>query len=446
MNSLLQQFNDHIRQLSLWNKEEKLLLAVSGGRDSVVLSHLLFTSGYDFTIAHCNFQLRGAESDRDEQFVRQLAADYAASFLLKRFDTKKYCHQNQVSAQVAARELRYDWFYSLLEEDTNIKAILTAHHAGDNTETLLMNFFKGTGIAGLRAILPQQGRLIRPLLFASPEEINMYAIENGLKWVEDSSNATDNYTRNLFRNKIIPQIQQVYPQVMNNLRENTKRFRDIELLYQQAIDQHKKKLLVTKGEETHIPVLKLIRSQPLHTIVYEIIKDFGFSPHQVSAVIHLTNSETGHYVDSASHRILRNRNWLMILPLQSETIAQRVIETGDTMIKIPGGTLELKIQEHNGQSLLVPPHTGLLDAGKISFPLLLRPWKQGDYFYPLGMKKKKKVARFLIDQKIPRTEKDKILVLEMNKRIVWVVGHRIDDRFKITTQTKSLLRVSLGSI
>lgn len=446
MNILVQQFSEQIQQLSLWKKEDKLLLAVSGGRDSVVLSHLLFTLGYEFTIAHCNFQLRGAESDRDEQFVRALAETYQASFLLKRFDTKQYCAENQVSTQVAARELRYDWFYSLLEEDNSIKAILTAHHAGDNAETLLMNFFKGTGIAGLRAILPQQGRLIRPLLFASPEEINAYALENGLQWVEDSSNATDHYTRNFFRNKIIPQIQQVYPQVMNNLRDNSRRFRDIELLYQQAIDQHKKNLLEIKGEETHIPVLKLLKATPLHSIVYEIIKDFGFGPQQVNAVIHLTQSETGHYVDSGTHRVLRNRKWLMILPLQTETISQRVIEEGDTLLSIPGGTVECKVQEHNGQSLLVPPHTGLLDADLIRFPLILRPWKPGDYFYPLGMKKKKKVARFLIDQKIARTHKDNILVLEMNKKIIWVVGQRIDDRFKVTGKTARLLRITLNAI
>lgn len=446
MNTLLQKFNAYIQEFSLLKKEEKLLLAVSGGKDSVVLCDLLASLNYSVTIAHCNFQLREEESDRDEQFVIALANKYGFSFLVKRFDTKQYCKENQVSTQVAARELRYDWFYSLLEEDTSIKAILTAHHAGDNAETLLMNFFKGTGIAGLRAILPMQGRLIRPLLFALPEEIEQYAKERGLAWVEDSSNGTDNYTRNYFRNKIIPQIQQVYPQVVSNLNDNIKRFRDIDALYHQAIELHKTKLLQYKGNEVHIPVLKLLKATPLRTIVYEIIQEFGFTPGQVEAVISLTQSETGHYVDSVTHRILRNRNWLMVFPLDTETVSQRVIEEADRSVSTPVGELELKLQEKEGLSLLVPPHTALLDARMIQFPMLLRAWKPGDYFYPLGMKKKKKVARFLIDQKLSRAEKEKVLVLEMNKKIVWVLGQRIDDRFKITDSTQKVLRVTLYSI
>ena len=446
MNTLGQQFSSYIKELGLFKKEDNLLLAVSGGKDSVVLCDLLATLKYSFTIAHCNFQMRGEESERDELFVRDLAKKYDCSLVVKRFETKQYCQDNQVSTQVAARELRYDWFYSLLEENNSISAILTAHHAGDNTETLLMNFFKGTGIAGLRAILPLQGRIIRPLLFALPEEIEQYAREQGLTWVEDSSNASDNYTRNYFRNKIIPQIQQVYPQVVSNLNDNIKRFREVDELYHQAIEAHKKKLLQYKGNEIHIPVLKLLKSSPLRTIVYEIIQEYGFTPGQVESVIYLTRSETGHYVDSASHRVLRNRNWLILFPLQTETVSQLVIEADDRNISTPVGELELKMQEKEGLSLLVPPHTALLDAKMITFPLLLRPWKAGDYFYPLGMKKKKKVARFLIDQKLSRTEKEKVLVLEMNKKIIWVLGQRIDDRFKVTENTQKVIRVTLHSI
>ncbi|MDB5200201.1 MAG: tilS [Chitinophagaceae bacterium] len=443
---LLQKFTEFIKKENLFQSKDKLLLAVSGGVDSVVLCELCKQGGYDFVIAHCNFQLRGEESKRDEEYVRELAKKNNVEIFVKRFETERYAEENKISIQVAARELRYEWFNSLINQSTNqpINYIVTAHHANDNIETLLINFFKGTGISGLRGILPKHGKIIRPLLFSKKEELLEFAKEHALKYVEDSSNASDKYTRNYFRNQLIPSIQKVFPQAEDNLLDSIERFRDIEILYQQSISVHKKKLLEKKGEEVHIPVLKLLKSEPLSTIIYEIIKDFGFTSNQTDEVIKLLNSDSGKYVQSASHRIIKNRKWLLISPADAAIAENILIEEKDKVIEYVSGKLKFEKSTTTNSQLLTDNFIAMLDADEIIFPLLLRKWKQGDYFYPLGMNKKKKLSRFFIDQKLSLTEKENVWVLEMNKKIIWVVGKRIDDRFKITSNTKNILKISQG--
>ena len=447
--NLLKDFKEYIKKERLFQPKDKLLLAVSGGVDSVVLCELCYQAKLPFAIAHCNFQLRGAESERDEQFVTALAKKYAAELFLNRFDTEKYAAENKLSIQVAARNLRYNWFNEIIDSDSFIDdignkklgKILTAHHADDNVETLLMNFFKGTGINGMKGILPKQGRLIRPLLFAYKKDLAEFATANDLSFVEDSSNISDKYTRNYFRNQLIPIIQQVFPKVTENLRDNLERFREIDMIYSEAILQHKEKLLVYKGEEVHIPVLKLKGMRPIATVVYEIIKDYDFTAHQVNDVIGLLDSDSGKYINSSTHRIFKNRNWLIINLLNNSVAKNILIENEAHETSFEEGKLIISNYELNkiNQSLSIAQ----LDFAKIKFPLVLRKWKQGDYFYPLGMQKQKKISRFLIDQKLSLTQKEKIWVLEMDKKIVWVVGMRIDDRFKITPQTKNILEFNL---
>jgi len=459
--NLHERFLQYIKQQGLFSSKDKLLLAVSGGVDSVVLCELCQQAGFDFVIAHCNFQLRGNESDRDENFIKELGEKYSKEVLVKRFDTIGYSTEHKVSTQVAARELRYSWFYELLGASPNLPTgqagselqtpdlLLTAHHADDNIETVLMNFFKGTGIAGLRGILPKQGKIIRPLLNFRKSELLEFAQSNNLSWVEDSSNETDKYSRNYFRQQIIPLVQKIYPKADENMLDNIQRFSDTELLYQQAIHQHKKKLLEIKGNEIHIPVLKLQKSEPLYSIVYEIIKEYNFTSHQTNEVLGLLNSESGKYVQSHTHRVIRNRNWLIIAPVATEYADTILIEDGTTSIQAAGFRLEFsKLSTPDlptgqaGSELRTHDSIARLDIKQINFPLLLRKWKAGDYFYPLGMKKKKKLSRFFIDQKLSKTEKENIWVLESDKKILWVIGHRIDDRFKITDQTMDVLHVT----
>lgn len=417
------------------------MLAVSGGLDSVVLCDLCVRSGYDLVIAHCNFGLRGEESRRDEAFVRELGVRHAREVLVRHFDTAAYAAERKVSIQVAARELRYAWFASLVESGV-ASCVVTAHQLDDNIETLLMNFFKGTGIAGLRAMLPKQGIVVRPLLSFSRESIRQYASSRGLTWVEDSSNFSDKYTRNFFRHQVIPLIGQAYPAVMGNLAANIGRFRDIETIYRQAVEQQKKKLLEVRGNEVHIPVRKLLQMAAIGTLLYEILMPYGFSPQQAEACRELLGSPSGRYLVSGTHRLLKNRNWLIISPLETKAATNVPVEAGEVTVVFAGGVLRLeRLAMAVAGGLDQGPRVALLDAAKIRFPLLLRPWRAGDYFYPLGMRKKKKLARFFIDRKLSLAEKEKVWVLEMDKKIIWVVGQRIDDRWRLGPGTREVLRI-----
>ncbi len=431
----------------------QLLLAVSGGVDSVVLVDLIHQTGLTYRIAHCNFQLRGEESERDEQFVRTLAAKYGKELLVKRFDTKEYAAENKCSIQEAARDLRYAWFTEIINSwqtpthDSPLTTHVyttTAHHADDNIETLLMHFFRGTGIQGLTGIQPilKERKLIRPLLSFRKNELLEYAQSHGLAFVEDSSNASDKYTRNYFRNQLIPQIKEVYPQVEENLLHNIQRFAEVAQLYEQSVALQINKLVEAKGKEYHIPVLKWKKAAPLHTITWELIKSYGFTAAQTNEVVKLLDAENGSYIASSSHRIIRNRNWMIISPNSVEHTQHILIEATEEGAVFENGAL--RFTNTKGQSFTINNNSSeaAIDLKNITYPLLLRKWKTGDYFYPLGMQKKKKVSRFLIDLKLSKTEKEKVWVLESNKKIVWVIDYRIDDRFKITDHTKNILQVS----
>ncbi len=467
--NLLQQFIQYCKQeLRLVPHQTQWVLAVSGGVDSVVLADLCHHAGFQFVIAHCNFQLRGDESIRDENFVRSLGERYNEEVLVKHFDTKAYAEANKSSIQVAARELRYGWFEEVISDELlvmsdkhkqqslvskdlqlttyNLQLFLaTAHHADDNIETLLLNFFRGTGISGLHGILPKQGNIIRPLLFAKREEIVAYAKENNLSWVEDSSNASDKYSRNFVRHQVMPLMKTIYSQVEDNLLGNIERFKEIELIYSASIQQTKSKLIEVKGNESHIPILKLKRQTPLKTIVFEIIKDFGFAATQTEEAIKLLDAANGSFMASASHRLIINRNWLIIAPLQPEEALNIIIEEGIKNIAYAGGTLSFETTPADNTHLPTDATIATLNADEIRYPLLLRPCKQGDYFYPLGMLKKKKLSKFFIDQKLSKTDKERVWVIESDKRIVWVIGLRIDNRFRIKPTSKKQLTIKYSS-
>lgn len=461
--SLPEKFKDYIKAENLFRPNDKLLLAVSGGVDSVVLCELCKLSGYNFVIAHCNFKLRGIDSERDELFVKKLAEKYQVDFLVKHFDTITIAQQQKKSIEETARDLRYEWFRELTTNNRQqttegiatlkmddlgpssivCRLILTAHHADDTIETVLMNFFRGTGIKGLRGILPKQKNIIRPLLFARKNELKDFAVNNRLEFVEDHTNAENDYTRNYFRNELIPAVKKVYPMVEENILQNIDRMMGVEVLYQQAIDLHLKKLLEYKGNEVHIPVLKLMKAKPLSAIIYEIIKHYGFTAHQITEVQMLLKSETGKYIQSATHRIIKNRKWLIISPTQTTKAENILIEENDSTLNFSAGIIDLKKLSIINYLLSTDKSIASIDAKNIVYPLLLRKWKQGDYFYPLGMQKKKKISRFLIDQKLSLTQKENVWVIEMDQKIIWVVGMRIDDRFKISDNTKQILQLCL---
>jgi len=440
MKNLIDEFQESLKQLGV-SRKSRLLLAVSGGLDSVVLTDLCANSGLDFAIAHANFQLRGAESDRDEAFVRQLAIQLNKPFLTKKFDTVRFAEIEKLSIQVAARNLRYEWFRTLIgNEPESFTFLLTAHHLADNVETMLMNFFRGTGISGLTGMPEKNKYLIRPLLRISGSRLKDFAVSQNLAWVIDSSNATDDYTRNFFRNQLIPSMEPIFPDLHSNLEKNLHRFSEVENLYQQAIQIHKKKLMQSSGSEIHIPILLLKKADPVKTIIYEMIKDYHFTPLQAEEVIHLMDSMNGKYICSSSHRIIKNRRWLIIALLEDPSNAHISIDKNESTVNYPEGRIHIReLASESTGKFSATPGTEVLDAGEIQYPLLLRKWKAGDYFYPLGMKKKKKLARFFIDQKLSKTAKEKVWVLATDKQIIWVVGQRIDNRFRTKDSTAKIL-------
>ncbi len=445
-------FKDYVQKYRLFEPGDLVIAGISGGLDSVVLAHLLFSLKQPVALAHFNFQLRGAESLRDEQWVRDLAKKWELPLFIETCDTESYAGQHHSSIQVAARQLRYDFFERIRKQlSTTHKRvwIATAHHMNDSAETLLMNLFRGTGIDGLKGIPVKNGFIIRPLLFAGRGEIEAYAKDTGLTWVEDSSNAKNDYTRNLIRNAVLPMVEKKYPRVIQNLAATQQKMQDAAVFYHEMVDRRLQKMVVKEGNLQKVPVRKLAKATGRNTLVWEWIKQFGFTEGQAGEVVKLLDAANGSYIASEGYRLLRNRAWLILSPVGQINKAPVLLET------LPGtmhsGT-DKKVSfsgpqtHHSGKHLpVLTEEEEWVDAATLAFPLMLRPWKAGDYFYPLGMAKKKKVARFLIDRKLSPAEKENTWVLESNKRIVWVVGYRLDDRFKITGNTKEVVRMRVVS-
>lgn len=442
-----------------------IIAAVSGGVDSVVLTDMLFRLNIHFIIAHCNFQLRGEESVRDENFVLSLSRKYNCPIEIIKFDTNQFARENKTGIEEAARIQRYQWFNELIEKEKKQSGqpvlLATAHHADDNIETLLINFFRGTGLQGLTGIteFDKKNKVIRPLLFAKRNEIIKYAKENNLNWVEDSTNQSDEFTRNFIRHQIIPSVKKIFANADDNLLNNIERLKEAETLYLQALEAHKKKLVILRESKTNeksdqplkqsqhhnkqISILLLKKSEPLQTIVWEIIKPYSFSPAQVDGVLKLLDAGNGSYMLSPTHRIIKNRKHIIITPVQQINSSLIIIEKENKQVEVDGKKIKLNILGNKNISVNTAVNIAQLDFEKVEYPLILRKWKQGDYFYPLGMRKKKKVSRFLIDAKLSLPEKENVWVIESNKKIVWLVGKRIDDRFKITPSTKQILRLEL---
>lgn len=452
--NLLTQFQQNwdLHFASFCKPHQKFLLALSGGVDSTVLAYLLHQSGVVFVAAHVNYQLRGEESNRDENFVVSLCKELNVPLLLKKVDTQKYMTEQGLSVQVAARQIRYNWFDDIRMNDQSLKNswVITAHHANDSIETSMMHFFRGTGIDGLKGIpsINASRKIIRPLLLFYKEQLVDFATTQRISYIVDSSNATSHYTRNFFRNQLIPALESVFPSVQENLLSNLQRFDEVAFLYKQAVDIHLRKMLVHKGEECYVPVLKWKSIKPLNSITWEIIEPYGFTASQIGEVVKLLDASNSSYVESPTHRIIKNRRWMIIAPLAESKSSHILIEDFGKIKFIHG---ELTVSTHaietvkNDLSISRAKEDTIfvewLDANTIQFPILLRQWAIGDYFYPLGMTKKKKVAKFLTDARLSKTAKEKVWVLEMDRKIIAIVGLRIDNRFRYTSATKQLIKL-----
>lgn len=429
-------------QFPIVQRQHTILLAISGGVDSVVLANLLLNAGFQIELAHMNFQLRGAESLRDEQFVQDFAKQRNLVCLIKRVDTQSFMQQHNMGVQEAARVLRYQWFEALMQ-DRKLDYLATAHHADDQLETVLWHFFRGTGINGLKgmdAYSPKQ-KLIRPLLAFHKDAILAQAKADGLAFVEDSSNADSDYTRNFFRNEVLPLIESRMPQAKQQALQTIQYLQDNAIILKHTIDQWKKKLLIADGVQYRIPILLLQEYPAWTTVLWELLQPYGFTAGQHAEIVKLLQADNSSYVSGETHRVIKDRKHLLVAPIKSTVDPQTLlIEAGQTNISFPLGELLIQ-QTAVPKEISADPMLALIDASTLTFPLLLRPWRVGDYFYPLGMRKKKKLSRFFGDIKLSRTEKEQVWVIESNKKVVWILGHRIDDRFKITPQTKQVVQV-----
>lgn len=439
---LLQEFTRNWKKKQYVLQGQKVLLAVSGGMDSMVMATLFLQASIPFAMAHCNFQLRGEDADGDEKLVQQWAETNEIAFHNVRFDTKQKTEEWKKGVQETARILRYEWLDTVRSE-YGYSSIVTAHHANDNVETLLINLFKGTGITGLHGIQERNGVIIRPLLFAQRSDIEQYAKDHVVEYREDSSNASDNYLRNAVRHHIVPVADKWFPNAVQHVSDSIKRFADAEQLYRKAVDAEIKKLVEKRGRDIYIPLLKLKKATPLETICYELFTPYGFTSAQLPHILELFESESGHFISSGTHRIIKNRDFLIVTELQTTSTDIIAIDGLPCVVETEHGHFHLSIQKKPAD-IPVDAKVACIDMKRITFPLLLRKWKQGDYFYPLGMgMKKKKLSKFFIDQKVPVHQKEMVWVLECDKRIAWIAGMRLDERFKVKADTAEVLRIEL---
>ena len=412
-------FLQFIEKNGLCTRSQRVFVAVSGGIDSMVLLHLFKTSGYNIIAAHVNFGLRGDESDKDETFVRDRCAGLGITCLTKAVQTKNYATGKGISVQMAARDLRYEWFHELMSTNTG-SVVATAHHVNDSGETMLLNLVRGTGIDGLTGIPLNNNGIIRPLAFASRKEIDDFAAEHSITWREDESNLDDHYQRNFLRHRVMALLKQLNPSLDETLSKNFSRLGAEKELMERSIAALKENFLLDEDSNLHIPKKALEGFIHKSGVLLRMIEPFGFNFSTAESIVRAIDGQSGKMFFSRTHQLVVDREELIISDLVDEEVGIEFSETSDT-------------------SFTIDPDKAYVDADKIVFPLKLRKWQDGDSFQPLGMVGKKKVSDFLIDEKISMIEKQSVLVVTSNDDIVWVVGKRIDDRFKITQQTTRVL-------
>lgn len=439
LSAMLLSFQDHIYKKFPQLKESKILVAISGGVDSVVLTHLCNQSGLNISLAHCNFHLRDAESDADEAFVLEMAEDLNLEVFVEHFDTQKYAEDKKISIQMAARELRYQWFEEL-RELLNFDYIFTAHHANDDLETFLINFIRGTGLEGFTGIPERNEFILRPLLSFSRENIEKYANSEQFSWREDASNASTKYLRNKIRLEIIPRLEEINPQLLDNFQKTKEHLQQsaamledyISVVFSEVAEEYE------FGYKFNIKKLKTIPN--LKAVLFQLFRTFEFT--EWEDVYHLLDAQSGKMVFSKTHRLIKDRDYLLLTQLVSEEKHIYKISEEEEMLMLPEGNFHFEkvqqIEKSKENSIFV-------DNGKLEFPLLVRKWQKGDYFYPFGMQGKKKLSKFFKDNKVPLPEKENCWLLCSGKDIVWVVSKRADSRFSVDENTSEILKITYSS-
>jgi len=432
-----ERFIQFIEQNQLFSRNDKILAAVSGGMDSVLMARLLKEAGFNFSIAHCNFQLRADEANADQQFVKELAEQLNVPFYTTNFDTGIYAAERKISIQMAARELRYQWFQQISQQN-GYDRIALAHHQNDAIETILLNLTRGTGIAGMHGILPKNGNLVRPLLFLTREEIADIIKKEGISYVEDSSNGSAKYARNKLRLEVIPKLKELNPALEDTFGRNLGHFRNLEILLTEKLAEVRKALFEQHENSIHISIDGIKQLHPRQFLLFGLLQEYGFNESTVEDIISILDKHPGRMFESETHTIVLDRQKLILTGKQDNEIAPVPIDIKDREARF--GHYQLNIL-HDDSPLIVKDNSmaASVDTEKLIYPLAIRSWQQSDFFHPLGMKAKKKLSDFFIGEKVPLNEKKQVpLLVNGNGDIIWIGGYRLDDRYKVTPKTKKV--------
>jgi tRNA(Ile)-lysidine synthase len=440
---MLQQFKTHIRKKLALEKDTLIIVALSGGVDSMVMTELFYQLNQNIFVAHCNFQLRGMESDRDSSFVKNYCKQRNIPHEIKYFDTKQYAKEHGISIQMAARDLRYAWFESLRVE-LNASYIATAHHRDDLAETFLINLMRGTGISGLHGIPAKTSTLIRPMLFLERKEIEEFASQNHISFVEDSSNAEDKYLRNQVRHQLMPKFVSHNPNFLRNLSRAIEQVDLYERIASKQIKETLSEMLEIKGEKVYLDIDEVVSLEGYEAYLMEFLQPYGFNLTTVEDLLeNLHSHKSGLRFFSSSHRLIKDRNRLIISPLTDlqdiESGLYLIYEDLSTDAPFIDSIAQIDIPHYISSD----SNLALIDMEKLTFPLIIRPWSEGDAFYPLGMNGRKLISDYFIDHKFSLADKEETWLLCSGEDVVWIMGSRLDDRFKLTRDTKKVIKIKL---
>lgn len=435
---MLLPFKQHLQHRFPEVFEARILVAVSGGIDSVVMAHLCRESGLDFALAHCNFNLRGEESNGDEDFVLELAESLDREVFIERFETESYAREKGISIQMAARDLRYHWFEEL-RETLEYEFVFTGHHANDNLETVLINLIRGTGLEGLTGIPERNDKIIRPLLPFPRKVIEEFAHSRKFRWREDSSNSSVKYLRNAIRHKIIPGMEQLNPQLLEGFEKTRRHLEGSARLLEDYISFIFPQVARQEDFGYSFDIAKLRQIPNTQAVLYELFRSFGFR--EWNDVYHLLEAQSGKIVYSATHRLIRDRERILLTSIDSKEAGEFEIAENEELLMLPAGTFHIDLVEEVTESAF---NVIFVDKEKLRFPLRVRKWQRGDYFYPHGMQGKKKLSKYFKDEKFSLPEKENCWLLCSDDDIVWVINYRPDRRFTVDQGTKQILRITFS--
>lgn len=430
---MLNKLKSFLTEYQLAESNEKLILAVSGGKDSVVMAHLFHQLDYTFAIAHCNFKLRAEDSDEDENFVEELAHKLNVPFYSQSFDTKTYAIENKLSIQMAARDLRYDWFDNLSKKE-GYKKIVTAHHQDDAIETLLIKKSRKSSIGALQGIPVKNANIIRPFLTFSVKQIQNYILENSIEYREDKSNSSTHYQRNSIRKSLQNDSQAKRAKYLDEIERNKNAYNKL----LEKCERYKTKFCENKNNGIFLPFEYLLKQDEKQEILYELLKYYG--PFSWRDIFSLIDSQVGRYVANTEFRIIRERQGLFLSKISMNLKEQHIININDKLLTYPI-SIKLSIHDITDFKLIKNSRLAALDYSKLDFPLILRHWRKGDFFVPLGMKGKKKISDYMIDEKFSSFQKENTWVICSLDTIVCIVGHRINDEFKLVPETEKVYLV-----